>query len=100
MGWRAVTSWMPAEPEWWVLVAAWFANPAIWVAILAAGCGRWRMAQVAAGCGLALSLPVLTRYGGMVGGYPGYWAWVGSAVIVAVASELAAGRQAHLARGR
>src|SRR5688500_1958070 len=59
VGWRALLLWEPAELDWWVLSAAWLANPAVWVALVAAGCGCRRTAIVAAGAALILGLAVL-----------------------------------------
>jgi hypothetical protein len=89
VGWVALTAWEPGEVDFWLLSSAWLGNPAIWAAVIAAGCGRWRVAGVGAGCGLVLCLSVLPRFGGMVAGHPGFWAWSGSAAFLLVASVLA-----------
>jgi hypothetical protein len=34
--------WEPTEVLFWVLPAAWLANPAIWVFLIAAGFGQWQ----------------------------------------------------------
>jgi hypothetical protein len=92
IGWRALTAGEWGEPDLWLLSAAWLANPAIWVAEVAVACGWWRVAGLGAGCGLLLCLTVLLRFGEMVTGHPGFWAWSGSAAFLLVASVLAAYR--------
>ena len=90
--WKVVLDWAPGELEWWLLGAAWLANPAIWLAVVLVATGRWRAAMVAAGCGFALGLVVLPRFYPIVSGLPGYWAWIGSAGLL-----FAAGLFCHLA---
>ena len=92
-GWRMLIAWEPAEPDWWVLSAAWLANPVTCFAVVMAAAGRWRVAAIAAGCGMVLCLVVLPRFGGMVIAHPGFWAWSGSAVLILVGSSLALGRR-------
>jgi len=77
-----------ASIDWWLLVAAWLANPAIWIALIFFVDECWRMARVTAGCGLALGLAVLPRYYLVVGFLPGYWFWLGSAALILTASSI------------
>lgn len=86
IGLRFLIRWEPTDAWFWVLSAAWLANPAIWISLIAAACGRWRTAGIAAGCGLALCLQVLPWFGAIVAGYPGYWTWCGTAALVVGAS--------------
>jgi hypothetical protein len=72
VGWRAVTVWEPSDADWFVLSAAWLANPAIWVAVAAAHLDRWRIAAMAAGCALLLCASVLFQFGELVAGQPGF----------------------------
>jgi hypothetical protein len=90
VGWRSLTAYEWREADFWLLSAAWLANPAIWVAIFAVGCGWWRAAGVSAGGGLLLCLSVLPRFNGMVAEHPGFWAWSASAAFLLVASVLCA----------
>jgi hypothetical protein len=82
LGWSAWTKWTPAELDWWIIAAAWLANPAIWIGILAVLLGRWRLGALAGACGLAFCLLPLTRFAQVVGVHVGYWAWVSSAAVV------------------
>lgn len=87
-GWRAIMAFEPKEVDFWLLSAAWLANPVLWISFVAAGCGRWRIASVFSSCGLVLSLTVLLRFSSMVVGYPGFWAWSGSASILLIGSSI------------
>jgi hypothetical protein len=89
VGWNALTAWEPRDADVLLLSAVWLGNPAFWFALIAAGCGWWRVSGVGAGCGLVLCLSVLTRYGGIVAPHPGFWVWSGSAAFLLVASILA-----------
>ena len=84
--WKVVLDWSPGELDCWLLGTAWLANPAIWLAVVLVATGRWRTAMVAAGCGFVLGLVVLPRFYPIVSGFPGYWAWIGSAALLLVAS--------------
>ena len=87
-GWRALVAFEPSEPDWWVLGGAWLVNPLVWVAGVATLAARRRAAGVAAWAGVALCLPVLLRFGGIIAGHPGYWCWLVSAALLAVGSCL------------
>jgi hypothetical protein len=89
VGWEALTAWERVEADRWLLSAAWLANPAIWVSVVATLLGRPLLGAVAAGCALMLSLPVLVRVPEIVAVYPGYSAWCGSAVLLMTGCALA-----------
>ena len=84
-GWECLKEWDPAETRWWVGTAAWLANPAIWIAVIVAGLGRWRIGALAGFYGLALCLVPLSSLSDMVVGYPAYWTWIASAAFLFVA---------------
>jgi hypothetical protein len=90
--WKVVLDWAPSKIDWWLLGGAWFANPAIWLAIIFVAANYWRVAAAAACCGLLLGLVVLPRYHPIVAGLPGYWAWLSSAGILLAASVYSVGR--------
>ena len=62
------------------LIAAWLANPAIWIALVCLAYGRRRAALLAAGAGSVLAMSVLPTWLRFLIDYPGYWFWWGSAV--------------------
>ena len=82
-----------AERDWWVMSAVFLANPAIWVAIIAAWRGYWWIGTAAAGSAVNLALLVLPHYGGIVMSLPGYWTWLGSAAFLLVACVWKARRE-------
>jgi hypothetical protein len=81
--WEAMMEWKPDNFEWWSVVLAWLANPAIWIAVVAAAWGRWHISTLTASYALALCLLVLALFGDIVAGYPGFWVWAGSAAFLA-----------------
>ena len=92
-GFAVLVRWEPMEIDWWVFAAAWLVNPAIWIAVIAAGCGCWRTGAIAASYGLALWLLALSRFSAMVIDHPGYWTWGGSAAFLFVACTAVLCRQ-------
>jgi len=88
IGWNSLISFESNERDYWILSFAWLANPAIWIAIIAAGFGRWRMATLAAGCGVVLCWTAMLRFSEILATYPGFWAWSGSASVLLVGSLL------------
>ena len=91
--WKVLLDWQPWDIDWWVLGGCWFANPAVWLAIAFILVGWWRAGAIAAGCGLLLGLVVLPRYHPIIAGLPGYWAWVGSAVVLLTPSVYMVARE-------
>lgn len=87
-GWRALVAFEPNEPDWWVLGGAWLVNPLVWVASVAILAGRRRAARGMACAGVALALPALLRFSGIIAAHPGYWCWLGAAALLAVGSCL------------
>jgi hypothetical protein len=88
IGWRALGTVEPHEPDWWVVGAAWLVNPLVWIAGTATLIGRRGWARAAAFAGVGLCLPVLFRFGGIVAGLPGYWCWLASAALLAAGSSV------------
>jgi hypothetical protein len=93
MGWRSINAWEPGDLDWWIMSVSWFANPAIWVGMIALVLGRWDIGAAAGACALCLSLLVLTRFAAVVGPHPGYWIWVMSAAFVLAGSLVSSYRQ-------
>jgi hypothetical protein len=87
-GWRALLAFAPEESDYWLMSAAWLANPLIWLAFIATIVGRRQVCWVTAIAGLLLCLVALVRFGRTVGNNPGYWAWVASAAVLTVGSFL------------
>jgi hypothetical protein len=81
VGWKALCTWEPRDPDWWLLSSAWLSNPVLWASMLMAACGQWRAAMIAAACSLALGLLLLPRYYAVLAGQPGYWAWLVSILV-------------------
>ena len=82
--------------EWWMLSAAWLANPAICIAVIAIGFGRWRVGAFAASYGLAFWLAVLFCFGDVVAEHPAYWTWGASAVFLLVSAIVVLCRAVHV----
>jgi hypothetical protein len=83
---------------WAVRTTSWFANPALWVAGCCFALRWWRMAVVAGlaavGLGLSESVPQFLGFGGTGRGTDflvGYWMWVGSGGLLALAAAANAG---------
>ena len=87
LGWVLITKWEKDDPfvgMQLVVVTAWMANPAIWLAIGAVSCRRWWWTRLFAGVGLALALAplVLPQFADALAGQPGYWMWAASAALL------------------
>jgi hypothetical protein len=84
VGWRAMfmDGWNePRIYEWLELVAAWWANPAIWAASFSFVFG-WRKLTIAfAAGGAVLAMTVLPNWWQAFIEYPSYWLWWGSALV-------------------
>jgi hypothetical protein len=96
--WECLTS---TDPQWdrdRVLAAcSWFANPAIWIALVCLVIGWWRAAGLSGAAGLILCLVALPLFcGDRVVSGPGYWAWLGSAALPLVWGSVAAVRERRL----
>ena len=87
-GWRALVAIEPGEPDWWVICGAWLVNALVWVAAFGTLVGRRRVAVWSAWAAVALCLPALVQFGGIIAGHPGYWCWLASAVLLAAGSCL------------
>jgi hypothetical protein len=98
LGWKALTAWDKWNADRAILAAAWLANPAIWAALVCVARGWRRWTMLAASLGLALALIALPRWYSKVASQPGYWVWLGSAVVPLIASMLAS--LLGLAQGR
>ena len=85
-GWRALVSFEPKALDWWVLGGAWLVNPLVWVAAAGTLAGRRRVAGFAGWAAVALCLPALVRFGGIIAGHLGYWCWLASAILLAAGS--------------
>jgi hypothetical protein len=85
-GFRALTEIEPKEWECWLLSAAWLVNPLLWAAVIATIARRRLVARIAAFSAVALALPALIHYFGIIARQPGYWCWLGAAVLLALSS--------------
>jgi hypothetical protein len=66
--------------EWLEIGAAWFANPAFWLALICIAAGWRECAVVIAGLAVLLSMSVLLHWWQNLPRLPGYWFWWGSFV--------------------
>jgi hypothetical protein len=85
VGWNALISFKATELECWVLAGAWFANPLIWVAMIAMIAGirslcRWSSVAAAVWC-----LFALVNYS-FIAFLPGFWFWLATAIVLFVGS--------------
>jgi hypothetical protein len=97
LGWKALTATAPGwDIDRVLLASSWFANPAIWVALVCLAVGWWRGAAVAGAGGLILCLAVLPRCWPILSVALGYWAWLGSAALPLVWGSIAAVRESRL----
>ena len=71
---------------WWWYLAAWIANPLIWIALVTTLLGRYRIAFGTSAAALLLGFTVLIWASGMVAPHPGYWTWLSSACVLLVTS--------------
>lgn len=86
-GWQSLLNFEPSEPDCWVVGGAWLANPLTWLAAVATLTGFRRVATVSAWAGVVLCLSVLLRFSVTIAGHPGYWCWLASVGLLAVASS-------------
>ena len=86
VGLSAIIGFKPSEYDSWLLAAAGIANPLIWVAIVAGFVGRLRTCRFVALLAGIFCLSVLWEVSPMVIGHPGYWCWLGSALILLLGS--------------
>lgn len=78
----------------WTGAVAWFANPAIWLAIVLLALGKHLYAGFSAAIALSLaSYMMLHEHWGLLAPCPGYWCWAGSAALLLLASWITAPRR-------
>lgn len=63
------------------IVAAWWANPAIWAALVSYVCGWRKLTMVSAGAGAVLAMGVVPHWWEILIKHAGFWLWSGSAVV-------------------
>jgi hypothetical protein len=82
-GWNAMV--LDFEGQWPLerleLVAAWWANPAIWAALISFAFGWRNLAMITAGAGAVLAMTVVPRWWEGLIQHPAFWLWWGSAIV-------------------
>jgi hypothetical protein len=82
MSWKALGLWEVRDIDWWILVFAGLANPAIWFSALGVIGGAWRFSLICSFLAVLFAIPVLFRFGSLVSSHPGYWTWLASGLFL------------------
>lgn len=95
-GWGCIFTRDPWEFGRVVMVIAWLANPAVWLALAAIAAGRWRMASIFSLFAVGAMMQVGVFFWDALIWKPGFWVWLAGGALLAAASSVTTIRERRL----